>query len=185
MRHDRPISYLRDMTTTDLKGPLMAVQQVPGPDFWTITPFTFETPEGWSARQTADQLAYMEVDGEPSSNCGIQWKRISSQIDLRLVAQMSQAVTRKIDPEVKVGVSRYGRLHGRLSYLRISEFTPPDRPLTGQVYTAFFGPSFGMDRPIELFEIIGHFDATNGDRMRQISDIIASFHFIVADGTGA
>ena len=159
---------------------MSTLHQVPGPDFWTITPFTFETPDGWSAKPTAEQLAYMSVDGESSTNCGIQWKRVSPKLELRTISQMSHAVTRKIDPEVKVGLSRYGRLHGRMSYLRISEFTPQGSHLTGQVYTAFFGPSFGMERPIELFEIIGHFDAVNGNRMKEISDIIASFRFIVA-----
>lgn len=50
--------------------------QVPSADFWTIAPFTISTPDGWSTKQTADQLVYMSADGEPSTNCGVQWKRV-------------------------------------------------------------------------------------------------------------
>ncbi len=156
---------------------------VPSEDFWTITPFHCDLPEGWVARQTVDHLAYMEVDGEPGTNCGIQWKRVSHDLELPQVAAMSHAVTRKIDPNVQVAVSKYGRRHGWMAYLRLSEFTVTDgesKTLKGQVYSASFGPSFGPDRPIELFEIIGHFDAANGHRAAEIELIVSSFRFDVA-----
>ncbi len=163
----------------------MSKQQinVPSADFWTITPFQIELPEGWTARQTVDHLAYMEVEGEPSTNCGIQWKRVSSELELPQVAAMSHAVTRTMDPNVQVAMSKYGRRHGWMSYLRLSEFSVgegDDRKLKGQVYSAAFGPSFGPDRPIELFEIIGHFDAANGHRAAEIEAIVFSFRFDVA-----
>lgn len=165
----------------------MNQHQVPSQELWGITPFRFTTPDGWSVRQTVDQLAYMSRDDEPSTNCGILWKRVSPKLELRTIAQMSHAVTRRIDPDVKVAMSRYGKLHGRLSHLRISEFRPEGSHLTGQVYTAFFGPSFGLERPIELFEIIGHVDAEREDRLdriKEISDIIASFRLGVASLPG-
>jgi hypothetical protein len=96
---------------------------------------------------------------------------------------MSHAVTRKIDPNVQVAVSKYGRRNGWMAYLRLSEFTVTDgesKTLKGQVYSASFGPSFGPDRPIELFEIIGHFDATNSHRATEIESIVSSFRFDVA-----
>ena len=103
----------------------MSKQQinVPSADFWTITPFQIELPEDWTARQTVDHLAYMEVEGEPSTNCGIQWKRVSSELELPQVAAMSHAVTRTMDPNVQVAMSKYGRRHGWMSYLRLSEFS--------------------------------------------------------------
>lgn len=163
----------------------MSNQQIsiPSEDFWTITPFSVDLPEGWTARQTVNQLAYMEVAGEPSTNCGIQWKRVSHDLELPQVAAMSHAVTRKIDPDVQVALSKYGRRHGWMAYLRLSEFSVSDgdaKKLKGQVYSAAFGPSFGLDRPIELFEIIGHFDAANGHRAAEIETIVSSFRFNVA-----
>lgn len=154
--------------------------QVPSQELWGITPFRFTTPEGWSVRQTVDQLAYMSRDDEPSTNCGVQWKRVSATLELRQVAQMSRNVLNMIDPGAAVGVSRFGKLHGRVSYLRISEFTTKGGVRTGQVYITFFGPRFAPDRPVELFEIFGHFDVANGNRLDEIEAIAKSFRFLIA-----
>lgn len=153
---------------------------VPSEDFWTITPFSFETPDGWSARQTATHLAYLTVDDEESTNCGIMWKRVSAQFDLDLVTRAVIGALKATDPDAKVGVSRKGLLHGRPSYLRVAEITVgdgDDARRKGQLYTAFFGPRFGEDRPVELFEIIGHFEVEHEHRLQEIRDIIASFRF--------
>ena len=163
---------------------------VPSEDFWTVTPFTFDLPEGWVAHPTVEQLAYMHVDGETTTNCGVQWRRVSPQLELRQIAQMSHAVTRRLDPDVKVVRSKYVRRHGWMTYLRLSELTVRSgdtETLKGQVYSASFGPSFGPDRPIEVFEMIGHFDAANGHRGSELDQIISSFRFNVAlraDATG-
>ncbi len=155
---------------------------VPSQEFWTITPFHVTAPEGWAARQTVDQLVYMEADGEPGTNCGIQWKRVSAKLKMRQIAQMSHAVTRRIDPDVKVGVSRHGALHGRPTFLRISEFDVSEQGgdavrRVGQVYAAFFGPRFTADSPVELFEIIGHFPAGDEAAVAAISGVVESFRF--------
>ncbi len=154
--------------------------RVPSPEFWAITPFRFETPDGWSARQTAQHLAYLQRDDDTSSNCGIQWKRIPASVDLRRIAQVSMTLTAKEHPDIVVGVSRYGRLHGKMSYLRISEFTTADGDRVGQVYVAFTGPILGLDRPIELFEITGHFDAGHPNHINEIQAIVKSFQFVLA-----
>lgn len=153
---------------------------VPSPEFWAITPFRFSCPDDWSARQTAEQLVYFSRDDEPTTNCGIQWKRIPATVDLRRIAQVTMNVTRAAYPDVTVGLSRYGKLHGKLSYLRICEFTNHSGVKMGQVYVAFTGPLFGLDRPVELFEIAGHFDATRPERLEEIQAIVKSFQFVVA-----
>ena len=153
---------------------------VPSEDFWTITPFSFETPDGWTARQTTSHIAYMEVPDESGTNCGILWKRVSAKLDLSEIARMSQAVLAATDPKAKVGVSKRGELNGRDAYVRIAELTvgEGDEAVTkGQFYTAFFGPRFGEDRPVELFEIVGHFEAENAHRLNEISGIVGSFRF--------
>ena len=153
---------------------------VPSEDFWTITPFSFETPDGWTARQTATHLAYMEVPDEPGTNCGILWKRVSRKLDLSEIARMAQTVLAATDPNAEVGVSKRGELNGRPAYVRIAELTVgegDDATRKGQFYTAFSGPGFGEDRPVELFEIIGHFDVANAHRLNEISEIVASFRF--------
>ncbi|MCB0998917.1 MAG: hypothetical protein KDB40_06420 [Acidimicrobiales bacterium] len=153
---------------------------VPGEQFWTITPFRFSTPDGWSGRQTVDQLAYLWVEGEAGTNCGIQWKRVPAMLELPRIAAMSLAVTTKQFPDVKVGLSTYGRLGGRLGYVRVAEFTKPDGVVTAQVYGTFFGPRFGADRPVELFEIIGHCAVANRHRIAELQGIVNSFRFIVS-----
>ncbi len=155
--------------------------QVPSPDFWTITPFTIATPAGWSAKQTVDQLVYMAADGEPTTNCGVQWKRVSRSLELRQLGGMAWQVTKKLDPDAKLQYSRFVRVNGFTAYLRLGEFGKPvgdDRVLTGQMYAALHGPDFGPDRPIELFEIIGHFEASNPRRAADLEAIVGSFEFL-------
>lgn len=155
--------------------------QVPSQDFWTITPFTIATPDGWTAKQTVDQLVYMQADGEPTTNCGVQWKRVSPKLELRQLGGMAWQVTKRIDPDAKLQYSRFARLNGFTAYLRLSEFGKPvgdDRVPTGQMYAAVHGPFFGPDRPIELFEIIGHFEASNPHRAGELEAILGSFEFL-------
>lgn len=155
--------------------------QVPSQELWGITPFRFTTPDGWSVRQTVDQLAYMTREGEPGTNCGIQWKRVSPKIDLRQVAQLSHGVMRRIDREAKVAQSKFSKLNNHLAYLRVMEFrASTDGPLQHQLYTAVFGPRLGPDQPVELFEIIGHVPAGRDDLMREVGEIVGSFRFPVA-----
>ena len=155
--------------------------QVPSADFWTITPFTISTPDGWSATQTVDQLVYMSADGEPSTNCGVQWKRISRGLSLQQIGGMAWQVTKRMDPDAKLQYSRFARVNGFTAYLRLSEFTKPvgaERVLTGQMYAAIHGSDFGEGRPIELFEIIGHFEASNPHRAGDLEAILGSFEFL-------
>lgn len=155
--------------------------QVPSQELWGITPFRFTTPDGWSVRQTVDQLAYMTREGESGTNCGIQWKRVSPRIDLRQVAQLSHGVMRRIDREAKVAQSKFSKLNNHLAYLRVMEFrASTDGPLQHQLYTAVFGPRLGPDQPVELFEIIGHVPAGRDDLMREVGEIVGSFRFPVA-----
>lgn len=153
----------------------MTRHTVPSTQFWTVTPFAFSTPDGWSARPTVEHLAYLTRDDEPATNLGVQWKRVSHQLELRQIAQMTQNLLRHIDDTMEVKLSSFGRLHGRMSYLRIADFTPEGGSRKRQAYTAFFGPSFGLDRPIELFELVGHFDVDGPDRLEELSNIVESF----------
>lgn len=153
---------------------------VPSEAFWAITPFSFETPDGWSARQTATHLAYLTPDDEPGTNCGILWRRVAGQLTLDSVTQMAMGRLRLTDADAKVGVSKKGLLRGRPAYVRIAELTVGDGEQArrkGQYYTAFFGPRFGPDRPVELFEIVGHFDVEQAHRVQEIADVAASFEF--------
>ena len=157
--------------------------QVPSADFWTVTPFTISTPEGWSAKQTVDQLVYMSADGEPSTNCGVQWKRVSRDLSLQQIGGMAWRVTKKIDPDATLQYSKFVRINGVAAYLRLSSFDKPvagsdERVVTGQMYAAIHGPSFGPERPVELFEIIGHFEAGNSQRAAELEAILWSFEFI-------
>ncbi len=160
-----------------------ATIQVPSQDFWTITPFTISTPDGWTARQTVDQLVYMSADGEPSTNCGVQWKRMSRDVGLQQIGGMAWAVTKKIDPEATMKFSKFVRVNGVTAYLRLAEYRRPadadgERALAGQMYAALHGPDFGPGRPIELFEIIGHFEATDQGRSADLEAILGSFQFL-------
>ena len=162
----------------------MTSQQItiPSQDFWTITPFNLTVPDGWTARQTVDQLVYMQSADGSNTDCGVQWKRVSASLKMRQVAQMSHATVRRLDPDVQVGVSRHGSLHGRPTYLRISDLTISEdgaKRNVGQVYAAFFGPRFTSESPVELFEIIGHFDAGDQASVAEISAIVESFRFNV------
>ncbi len=157
--------------------------QVPSPDFWAITPFTISTPEGWSAVQTVDQLVYMSADVEPSTNCGVQWRRVSRNLSLQQIGGMAWQVTKKMDPDAKLQYSRFIRVNGFTAYLRLSEFhkaahASGERVLAGQMYAALHGPDFGEGRPIELFEIIGHFEASNPHRAAELEAILGSFEFL-------
>lgn len=157
--------------------------QVPSQEFWTITPFTIATPDGWSARQTVDQLVYMTVEGEPGTNCAVQWKRVSRELSLQQIGGMAWQVTKRMDPEAKLQYSRFARVNGVPAYVRLSEYHRPanadgDRPLAGQMYAAIHGPDFGEGRPIELFEIIGHFEASNPGRAADLEAILGSFQFL-------
>jgi hypothetical protein len=156
------------------------VHQVPSPDFWTITPFRFTTPDGWVARQTVDHLAFLHVEGDENVNCGIAWSRVPATLDLRRTIQINSLAFRKRFPDVTFGLSRFGRLRDRVAYMRIAEFEHPDLGPYGQVYSAFFGPRFGGDRPLELFEITGSFPATATERMKEIIAITESFQFMFA-----
>lgn len=157
--------------------------QVPSQEFWTVTPFTMATPDGWTARQTVDQLVYMDVDGEPGTNCGVQWKRVSRKLSLQQIGGMSWRVTKNSDPHATLQYSKFVRINGVAAYLRLASFTKPgaaggDRTVTGQMYAAIHGPSFGPERPVELFEIIGHFEAGNSQRAADLEAILWSFQFI-------
>jgi hypothetical protein len=165
--------------------------QVPSPDFWAITPFTISTPEGWSAKQTVDQLVYMSADGEPSTNCGVQWKRVSRNLSLQQIGGMAWRVTKRMDPDAKLQYSRFIRVNGFTAYLRLSEFhkqadADGEQMLAGQMYAALHGPDFGEGRPIELFEIIGHFEAGHPHRAAELEAILGSFEFlnVVRPNTG-
>ncbi len=123
----------------------------------------------------------MAADGEPTTNCGVQWKRVSRSLELRQLGGMAWQVTKKLDPDAKLQYSRFVRINGFTAYLRLSEFGKPvgdDRVLTGQMYAALHGPDFGPDRPIELFEIIGHFEASNPHRAADLEAIVGSFEFL-------
>lgn len=157
--------------------------QVPSQEFWGISPFTMTTPDGWTARQTVDQLVYLDVPGEPGTNCGVQWKRVSRKLSLQQIGAMSWTVTKKTDPEAVLQYSKFVRINGVAAYLRLASFTKRgsgDAPgaVTGQMYAAIHGPSFGPDRPVELFEIIGHFEAGNSQRAADLESILWSFQFL-------
>ncbi len=187
MSHDR-----HDEPSQRKPGPMTAAAhhaiQVPSEDFWTITPFSISTPDGWTAKQTVDQLVYMSAEGEPSSNCGVQWKRVPRNLSLQQIGGMAWQVTKRIHPEAKMQYSRFVRINGFTAYLRLGEFTKPvgdDRVLTGQMYAAIHGPDFGPDRPIELFEIIGHFEASHPQRAGELEAILGSFEFLNVVGASA
>ncbi len=164
--------------------------QVPSEDFWTITPFTVSTPDGWTAKQTVDQLVFMSADGEPSTNCGVQWKRVARTLSLQQIGGMAWQVTKRMDPEATLQYSRFVRVNGVTAYLRLSEFhkqtADDERVLAGQMYAAIHGPDFGGDRPIELFEIIGHFEASHPGRAAHLEAILGSFRFstVIGAATG-
>lgn len=85
---------------------------------------------------------------------------------------MAWRLTKQIDPEATLQYSRFIRVNGVTAYLRLSEYRRPadtdgERALAGQMYAAIHGPDFGEGRPIELFEIIGHFEASNPGRVRR------------------
>ncbi|MEL6892241.1 MAG: hypothetical protein AAFP84_11635 [Actinomycetota bacterium] len=154
--------------------------QVPSPEFWTITPFTVATPDGWSARQTVDQLVYMDADGEPTTNCGIQWKRVSRQLSLQQIAGMSWQVTKRTSAEATLQYSKFVHLNGVMAYLRLATITRPgdESVELGQMYAAVHGPDLGEGRPLELFEIIGHFEQANSHRSADLEAIFGSFQLL-------
>ena len=96
---------------------------------------------------------------------------------------MNMAATKHSASKIEVASSRYGRLNGRATYSRVAKLTLPSRDGTdptvvGQTYTAFFGPVFGSDHPVELFEIIGHFPADDAaERLAELEQINLSFEF--------
>lgn len=165
--------------------------QVPSPDFWAMTPFTISTPDGWSAKQTVDQLVYMSVDGESSTNCGVQWKRVSRDLGLQQIGGMAWKATKLMDPDAKLQFSRFVKINGFTAYLRLSEFhkaaagADGEPMLAGQMYAALHGPDFGPGRPIELFEIIGHFEASRPHRSADLEAILGSFEFLGVIRPGA
>ncbi|HAP76378.1 MAG TPA: hypothetical protein DCR14_09880 [Acidimicrobiaceae bacterium] len=160
----------------------MATQHdVPSRDFWTVTPFHFSTPDGWVAKQTVDHLAFMHVDGNTDINCAIGWKRVAGSMDLRRLIQINSLALKKRFPEAIISLSRYGRLRDRVAYMRVAEFDHPELGPYGQIYSAFFGPRFGSDRPVEFFELTGAFPAADNERMKEIIAIVESFQFRFAD----
>lgn len=150
--------------------------RIPSQDFWTITPFTVNLPAGWTAEQTVDHLVYAR-HGDGDATCAVQWSRVPASLGLEQVATISFAKILRFDKAPKVAFNGYGRHHGLRSYLRICEFEREDGVRRGQSYLALNGPVFGPDRPIELFEIVGHFAAGDTARLSDIEAIIASFHF--------
>lgn len=154
--------------------------QVPSKDFWTITPFRFTTPDGWVARQTIDHLVFMHVAGNEDINCGITWRRVAPGIDLRRTVQINSLAMRKQFPDANIVLSRFGRLRDRVAYMRVSELTHPDHGPYGQVYSAFYGPFFGGDRPLELFELTGWCPVDDDEHLREITRTIESFRFLLA-----
>lgn len=153
---------------------------VPGKEFWTVTPFRFAIPDGWVARPTVDHLAFVHVDGDDTVNCGIGWRRVAAGVDLRRTAQINTLALRKQFPDTRVLMSRFGRLRDRVAYLRVSEFTHPEHGRYGQVYSAFHGPIFGPDVPLELFELTGWCPAGDDEHLREITRIVESFRFVFA-----
>ena len=155
---------------------------VPNQKFWTITPFRFTLPDGWRARQTVEALAYMERGDTSTTNCSVRWQRVPAKMELKVIAQAQRKNLERIDPDMKIGFSRAGLVNGKMSYAHVAEYTLPATdaaPATkkGQYYIAFFGPRLGVGQPIELFEMVGSFDADNVDHLAEIQDVVASFQF--------
>ncbi len=155
---------------------------VPNQKFWTITPFRFDLPEGWRARQTVEDLAYMERKDASSTNCVIRWKRVPALMELKVVAQAQRKNLKRVDPEMKIGMSRAGLLNGKMAYAHVAEFSMPATAEAagtkkGQYYAAFFGPRLGVEQPIEMFEMIGHFNSSDVDHLEEIQEIVSSFQF--------
>ena len=150
---------------------------VPSAEFWTVTPFSIDVPDGWLARQTADHLVYMHAADDEQTNCSVRWSRVAGDLGLVQIAQMSLANVRRVDPQVRVGLSLTGKLHGVKGYTRVCEYALESGRRTGQSYFAIFGPRFGEKQPVELFEITGHFPAGDQERLAQLEAITTSFHF--------
>ena len=150
--------------------------QVPSQQFWTITPFTIDLPDGWSAEQTVSHLVYATHESG-TATCAVQWSRVPATLGLEQVATISFAKILRIDKAPKVAFNGYGRHHGLQSYLRVCEFAVEGGERRGQSFLALHGPRFGPEQPVELFEITGHFPGGDTDRLREIEAIIASFHF--------
>ena len=157
---------------------------VPSREFWGMTPFRFGIPAGWSGRQTTQHLVYLEYDGDPTTNCGVEWKRVAPSLSLQRLASMNLAATQRRFDEVAVGTSTFGTINGRKVYTRVAKLTQPDPTgdgelAIGQVYTAFFGPIVNEDAPIELIEITGHFPVGDSERVDDLEQFTLSFQFNV------
>lgn len=157
--------------------------QVPSPDFWTITPFTMAAPDGWSAKQTVDHLVYLASDEDPGSNCGVMWRRVSRQLSLQQIGAMSWKATQRTSPDATLQYSKFVRVNGIAAYLRLATISKPsgdgdDRTACGQMYAAIHGPDFGSGRPIELFEVVGHFDPEHPNGAGELEQILGSFEFV-------
>lgn len=157
---------------------------VPSREFWGITPFRFGVPDGWVARQTTDHLVHLQFGDDPSTNCSIDWKRVSPALGLQRIASMNLALMQRRYEKVSVGASSFGTIDGRKVYTRVAKLTQTD-PTSGeelsigQSYTAFFGPIIGDDLPIELFEIVGQFPFGDLARVEDLEQFTLSFQFNV------
>ncbi len=153
---------------------------VPSVDFWTITPFHLELPDGWSARQTADHLVWAEAPADGDSvvtTLSIRWSRLPAGVGLDRVAQVSAAQLRRVDPNPRIGYSHFGSMRGVPAYSRVCEFAGEDGRRVGQTYVALLGPRLGDERPVELFEITGHLPAGDTTRLDELRSISATFRF--------
>lgn len=153
---------------------------VPSVDFWTVTPFHLDLPDGWSARQTADHLVWAEAPADTdavATTLSVRWSRLPAGVGLDRVAQVSAAQLRRVDPDPRIGFSHFGSMRGVPAYSRVCEFAGEDGHRVGQTYVALLGPNLGSGLPVELFEITGHLPAGDTARLDELRSISATFRF--------
>jgi hypothetical protein len=128
----------------DMDAPTLQRLRIPSRDFWTITPFTIATPDGWTAEQTVEHLVYAR-SGDGSANVSVRWSRVPGALGLEQVATVGFANILRIDKAARVVMTGYGRHRGLRSYLRLVEFTPERGERRGQCYLALNVRTSGAD----------------------------------------